>query len=62
MPEAWFFEKGAFVLHRRKPKGGYRAIERSTFLPQLDFALLSRLVVYEDQHTALKELAKRVRG
>jgi Uma2 family endonuclease len=62
VPEVWFFERGAFVLHRRKPKGGYRMIERSTFLPQLDFGLLSTLVVWEDQHAALKELAKRVRG
>lgn len=55
VPEVWLFRKGAFELYRL---GGdaYERIERSGFLPELDFALIARLAVREDQHEALDEL------
>jgi hypothetical protein len=61
VPEVWFFEKGAFSLYRRKPKGGYRAIAKSSFLPEIDLRLLARLAMLPDQHDAVKQLQRHVR-
>ena len=53
--EVWLFRKGAFELYRLAGDA-YERIERSGFLPDLDFALIARLAVREDQHEALLEL------
>ena len=55
IPEVWLFEEGAFRLFRLE-NGGYVPIERSGFLPDIDFSLVARLAVREDQHGALREL------
>ncbi|HSJ99976.1 MAG TPA: Uma2 family endonuclease [Kofleriaceae bacterium] len=55
VPEVWLFRNGAFELYRLA-NGAYAPIERSGFLPELDFALIARLAVREDQHEALREL------
>jgi Uma2 family endonuclease len=55
VPEVWFFVRGAFELHRLE-RGRYRSIDRSRFLPELDFSLVTRFASREDQHEALKEL------
>jgi hypothetical protein len=38
-------------------QGGYGRVERSALLPNLDFALVARFVVREDQDVALREFA-----
>ena len=55
VPEVWVFRNAAFELYRLV-NDGYERIERSGFLPELDFALIARLAVREDQHEALREL------
>jgi len=55
VPEVWLFRKGAFELYRLAGDA-YERIERSGFLSELDFALIARLAVREDQHEALLEL------
>lgn len=55
VPEVWLFRNAAFELYRLAD-GAYERIERSGFLPDLDFALIARLAVREDQHEALREL------
>jgi Uma2 family endonuclease len=55
VPEVWLFRDGAFELFRLEG-GRYERIERSGFLPELDFALLARLAVRPDQDAALTEL------
>ena len=57
VPEVWLFRNGAFELYRLA-NDGYGRIERSGFLPDLDFALIARLAVREDQHEALRELRR----
>jgi Uma2 family endonuclease len=61
VPEVWLWKDGAFELYRRQAPGGYTRIEHSTFLPQLDFALVARFVTREDQDVALREFADAVR-
>ena len=41
--------------------GEYARIARSTFLPELDFDLIARFAVREDQHRALRELRDLLR-
>ena len=53
--EVWLFQDGAFALHRLV-QDRYERIERSGFLPELDFTLLVR----PDQDEALRELRRRL--
>jgi Uma2 family endonuclease len=57
IPEVWVFRKGSFELYRLAD-GGYERVERSGFLPDLDFALIARLAAYPDQQDALDELRR----
>lgn len=57
VPEVWLFRNEAFELYRLA-SGAYERIERSGFLPDLDFTLLARLAVREDQLDALRELRR----
>lgn len=55
--ELWLFRGGAFELYRLAGDH-YERIERSSFLPELDFALIARLAAYEEQQDALDELRR----
>jgi Uma2 family endonuclease len=55
VPEVWLFRDGAFELYRLAGDH-YDRVERSGFLPELDFALIARLTAYEEQQEALDEL------
>ena len=57
VPEVWLFQDGAFKLYRLA-QDQYEHVERSEFLPDLDFALLARLAVRPDQDEALRELRR----
>jgi Uma2 family endonuclease len=57
VPEVWLFRKGAFELYRLAGDA-YERIERSGFFPELDFALIARFAVREDQPEAIQELRK----
>jgi len=57
--EVWVFQDGAFALHRLAGDR-YERVERSGFLPALDFALIARLAAYPDQQDALDELRRLV--
>ncbi|MGC4090467.1 MAG: Uma2 family endonuclease [Polyangiaceae bacterium] len=59
VPEIWLFEDSAFKLYRLG-ESGYESVERSGFLPDLDFTLIAELAVREDQHEALRELRIRL--
>ena len=54
--EVWVFREGAFTLHvLDRASGAYVARASSTFLPDLDFALVARYAVREDTPQALRE-------
>ncbi len=55
VPEVWLFRNGAFELYRLAGDH-YDRVERSGFLPELDFALIARLAAYKNQQEALDEL------
>jgi Uma2 family endonuclease len=55
VPEVWLFRDSTFELYRLA-NDAYERVERSGFLPDLDFTLIARLAVREDQHEALREL------
>jgi Uma2 family endonuclease len=55
VPEVWLFRNARFDRYRLSGDQ-YEALERSQFLPELDFALIAELGVREDQHQALREL------
>lgn len=50
--EVWFWQNNRFILYRLK-QGEYQQIERSEFLPDLDFNLLSQFVGYNNQTEAV---------
>ena len=50
--EVWFWQNGKFVMYRID-KQTYRQIEHSEFLPDLDLALLSQFVNYDNQTEAV---------
>jgi hypothetical protein len=58
--EVWVFKDGAFQLYTLATPG-YRPIERSALLPELDFALLARFVVRADTPQALREFEQAIR-
>jgi hypothetical protein len=60
--EVWIFRSGAFELYHRGEPGGYDRVERSSFLLELDFELVARFVMREDQDVALREFADVVLG
>jgi Uma2 family endonuclease len=59
--EVWLFQDGGFELHRLT-EGAYVRVERSGFFPDLDFAVIARLAVREDQHEALRELQQLLKA
>jgi hypothetical protein len=61
VPEVWLFENGRFRLFRLH-EGKYDQVDRSSFLPDLDFELIARFASREDQHEALRELRAILRG
>ena len=59
--ELWLFKEGAFELYRLTD-AGYERVQKSGFLPELDFAILAELAAREDQHEALQELRSRLQS
>jgi len=57
VPEVWLFRNAAFEVYRLAGDH-YDRVERSGFLPELDFALIARLAAYGDQQDALDELRR----
>jgi Uma2 family endonuclease len=59
VPEVWLFRNGAFELYCLAGDH-YDRIERSRFLPELDFPLIARLAACADQQDALDELRRLI--
>jgi Uma2 family endonuclease len=57
VPEVWLFRHGEFEIYRLA-SDHYDRIERSSFLPELDLALIARLAAFPDQQDALNELRR----
>ena len=61
VPEVWFYEDGAFRLYALDAQQ-YRLVERSQFIPDLDFDVLARFVAMDDQHEGAKAYRDELRG
>ena len=61
VPEVWLFENGSFRLFRLQG-ADYARVDRSAFMPDLDFEAIARFASREDQHEALRELRAILRG
>jgi Uma2 family endonuclease len=61
VPEVWLFLAGAFEIHELVG-GRYRRVATSRLVPGIDFDLVARLAVWEDQIAALKELRESLRS
>src|SRR5262249_42342345 len=57
IPEVWLFRDTGFLLYQLVA-GNYERIEFSRPLPELDFSLIARLALREDQDEALRELRR----
>jgi Uma2 family endonuclease len=60
IPEVWLWEKGQLVPYILKG-GAYGRARRSALVPELDFALLSKFSLREDQDEAAREFVARAR-
>lgn len=58
--EVWFWESGAFSLHRLGADG-YESVPRSTIIPELDVDLLAMFAREPDQHAAVRAFRDRLR-
>lgn len=59
--EVWFFQNDSFGLYRLEGEE-YERIERSALIPALDFDLLVRFAIRDDQHEAVREYRDLLRG
>jgi len=60
VPEVWFWRAGAFSVHVLE-NGRYATHSRSTCLPDIDLALICRLVNSESFNDAIRELRASLR-
>jgi Uma2 family endonuclease len=61
VPEVWFWRSGRFLLFGLDG-AGYRRVERSRFLPDLDLTRLAALVEADDQTRAVREFRDALRA
>lgn len=59
--EVWFYEDGGFQIHRLG-SAGYEPIATSELIPDLDFEVLARFALREDQHQAVKDYRDGLRA
>jgi Uma2 family endonuclease len=61
VPEVWFWEDGTLMILVLRD-GGYVQVERSELLPQLPIDSFCRYITYYDQHEAVQEFRRLIRG
>lgn len=61
VPEVWFWRAGAFHVYHLGPQG-YRRVDRSELLPELDLAYIASLAELPDQTRAVRMFRDRLRG
>jgi Uma2 family endonuclease len=54
VPEVWLWQDGVLDIYYLEVTG-YRLIDRSRFLPELDLGILSKYINYHDQYDAVTE-------
>lgn len=62
VPEVWFWKSKEIHIYQLNAKGEYEEVNRSSFFPELDKALLLKYIDYPDQYDAVNEFTQTVRN
>jgi Uma2 family endonuclease len=60
VPEVWLWQDGVLDIYYLEVTG-YRLIDRSHFLPELDLGILSKYINYYDQYDAVTEFINELK-
>jgi Uma2 family endonuclease len=61
VPEVWFWKSNEIKIFRFSERGEYEEIDRSSFFPDLDKALLLQYIGHPDQYDAVQEFVQAIR-
>jgi Uma2 family endonuclease len=62
VPEVWFWKSKEIHIYKLNAKGEYEEVDRSSFFPDLDKALLLKYIDYPDQYDAVNDFTQAVRN
>jgi len=61
VPEVWFWKSNEIKIFRFTEQGEYEEVDRSSFFPDLDKALLLQYIGHPDQYDAVQEFVQAIR-
>jgi Uma2 family endonuclease len=61
VPEVWFWKSNQIKIFRFTEQGEYEEVDRSSFFPDLDKALLLQYIAHPDQYDAVQEFVQAIR-
>lgn len=62
VPEVWLWEDGTLgVYHLLKEQTGYKQLEQSQLLPNLNLSMMAKYITYYDQYDAVTEFLQELR-
>ncbi|MEH2005872.1 Uma2 family endonuclease [Nostoc sp.] len=61
VPEVWFWKSNQIKIFRLNAAGEYEEVNRSSFFPNLDTALLLQYIGHPDQYDAVAEFVQAIR-
>ncbi|WP_373525698.1 Uma2 family endonuclease [Nostoc sp.] len=61
VPEIWFWKSNQIKIFRLNEAGEYEEVNRSSFFPNLDPALLLKYIGHPDQYDAVAEFVQAIR-
>lgn len=61
VPEVWFSKSNEIKIFRFSEQGEYEEVDRSSFFPDLDKALLLQYIAHPDQYDAVQEFVQAIR-
>ncbi|MBG1269848.1 Uma2 family endonuclease [Nostoc sp. WHI] len=61
VPEIWFWKSNQIKIFRLNAAGEYEEVNRSSFFPNLDPALLLQYIAHPDQYDAVAEFVQAIR-
>ncbi|BBD65151.1 hypothetical protein NIES4072_11840 [Nostoc commune NIES-4072] len=61
VPEVWFWKSDQIKIFRLNATGEYEEVNRSSFFPNLDPALLLQYIGHPDQYDAIAEFVQAIR-
>jgi Uma2 family endonuclease len=61
VPEVWFWKSNEIKIFRFSEGGEYEEVDRSSFFPDLDKALLLKYIGHPDQYDAVQEFVQAIR-